>query len=150
MHWACAMWQAAQATGHMAMSPQSHFFVFTEGTMKDKSRVVCDRYQGGEPAVNEGAMGGPLWGGDWGWDPRMQSSAESGSMVQAEEGQGSSMAEGWGVGRTSRFQDRRLVLVLLIFHLIQEINPATLGDVKQGFKVLVLKSCYYNVVCFNA
>ena len=26
--------------------------------MKDKSRVVCDRYQGGEPAVNEGAMGG--------------------------------------------------------------------------------------------
>ena len=42
------------------------------------------------------------------------------------------------------------MLVLLIFHLIQEINPATLGDVKQGFKVLVLKSCYYNEVCFNA
>lgn len=26
--------------------------------MKDKNRVVCDRYRGGEPAVNGGATGG--------------------------------------------------------------------------------------------
>lgn len=52
--------------------------------------------------------------------------------------------------KAGRFQDRRLVLVLLIFHLIQEIGPATLGDVKKGFKILVLKACYYNEVCFYA
>ena len=38
----------------------------------------------------------------------MQSSAESGSMVQAEEGQGRSMAEGWRVGKACQVPGQKV------------------------------------------
>lgn len=41
-------------------------------------------------------------------------------------------------------------MALLIFHLTQEINPVALGDVKKGFKILVLKAYYYNEVSIYA
>lgn len=65
----------------------------------------------------------------------MKTSGETDSVVQAEEG--ASVAEGSEAGRACRIPGRKIVLALLTFHLIQEINPTALGNATKGFKILV-------------